>query len=1238
MLVRSACVFVACLCVVIVVFGLGAVAGDATTPTQEELRPYPFLDFEAPGPLPGAAFSGNVQYAEPSEEAAHSGKRGLSLHFTGAEKTGGQYLAFPSDMAALAKGISFWLKVVSNPGQSTLTVTFTSGDYQTQWHHAVPLGTQGWQKVVLYAEDFSVGHPPDVKPDWRRNHWVFWQFNGPEPVTVYLDDVEFLVDPRIKTTERFVNIHYYPDEYFIYNTHLQVAASKSAPTIIRCITAFRRRLVGPASVLVNGKEFDNATLALSGGKVGLSDQEYVELTGSVANYRYQVSARLECEPKRPLTYRLSLDQDTYYKQGFEIDGIRGRFNPGPAGIVRQVEDAKSIILGSLSKRRLTIEPGEGVSAVVRRDDEGQFALDLTSDAGIVEFILSPPSEAIEISLATERYHNVYDVQDAGDIAIKALFRNNTEQSRWCNYKARMTDFEGQQVFEASGAVRIAATDSTEQLLEPDVSLLGFYKCVVEAMDASTGEVFRKFITLGVIQPVERAKPPDKSGKFGVTFFCKAPELAQLIARCGIMWSRDNIYHSSMEPKPGEYRWGVMDMYTSNALKAGLWTMPINGGWASWTELDEMVKDSWSERKRVNLDAWAQWWSEMATRYKGKVGAWEISNEIYGNPVELVVDLHRAAYEAIKEVEPDVPVVANVTTGYGDTVQYLKDFLEANGAQGCDVISAHPYTGYHLSPEQGGMRELGDRVNEIIAPYFDNPRQWWTEYAWYGDDEFNPHIPCVERDWSPAIISERAQAQYIIRAYLAGMAAGVERMFYFLDQDTVMRPMPSGLLREEGIHPALCAINTICRALEYTDFVQDVELQDDVELMVFRGADHVAAAVWCTATPERRYVLRAPLAAADVQVLEMMGNTLEFPQAAKEIGIPFDGSPAFIISTKLSPEALAEALSRARLEGGGPVSIQHEAGPPVSVGRVFLKPGALEVEVCNETAKPASGKLSVLPPRPVNWGLRDEAAEFADLPPGAVVRIELQREATLPLQGSPTLLRLRASGAPPVKRNYNLLFASHSQSRLPVDDDPATWGEPRLVLDTAQYTMSCVNGVKAPSTVWEGPQDLSARLWLRWDEGKFYIGLVVRDDVHRQLADRALDMWQGDSVQLGFDAEGNAPTERPDGWDGIDDSEWEMGLFQGQPELLRTTGPGGFAVSRIEGVDFSVRREGDVTIYVAAFPWEVLAPATGEEGTIFSFNFIANDDDGNGREGWLGITGGIGETKAPRLFRKVLLVR
>ena len=140
----------------------------------------------------------------------------------------------------------------------------------------------------------------------------------------------------------------------------------------------------------------------------------------------------------------------------------------------------------------------------------------------------------------------------------------------------------------------------------------------------------------------------------------------------------------------------------------------------------------------------------------------------------------------------------------------------------------------------------------------------------------------------------------------------------LDQDTKLWNFPVAPLREQGIRPVVCGINTLCRAVEFTDFVRDVDLQADVTARVFRGADHSAIAVWSntslrsSTTPEGKYVLRAPLNARDVEILDMMGRTLKSRNGSREIAVPFDGCPAYIVSRNLSGEQLCAALEKGRI--------------------------------------------------------------------------------------------------------------------------------------------------------------------------------------------------------------------------------------------------------------------------------------------------------------------------------------
>jgi hypothetical protein len=251
-------------------------------------------------------------------------------------------------------------------------------------------------------------------------------------------------------------------------------------------------------------------------------------------------------------------------------------------------------------------------------------------------------------------------------------------------------------------------------------------------------------------------------------------------------------------------------------------------------------------------------------------------------------------------------------------------------------------------------------------------------------------------------------------------------------------------------------------------------------------------------------------------------------------------------------------------------------------------------------------------------------------------VRFGRAGLLPAPDQSARLKLQATTGKVVEREYRLLPVIRATGPLSAEDDPASWGEPTLVLDTGDRTMSCPK-LQTPSPDWGGPEDLSARLWLRWDPQALHIGLQVRDDVQHESASSPPELWQFDSVQYGFDHSGDADPSRGDGWDGRNDSEWLAGLFRGAPTLWRHTSPETVTPAPVDGVPFTQRRVGQTTLYVASFPWRVLPPATGEPGTVLGFNFIANDNDGAGRKGWLGITAGMGECKAPGKFMKAVLL-
>ncbi|MBN8526999.1 MAG: hypothetical protein J0M02_16820, partial [Planctomycetes bacterium] len=154
-------------------------------------------------------------------------------------------------------------------------------------------------------------------------------------------------------------------------------------------------------------------------------------------------------------------------------------------------------------------------------------------------------------------------------------------------------------------------------------------------------------------------------------------------------------------------------------------------------------------------------------------------------------------------------------------------------------------------------------------------------------------------------------------------------------------------------------------------------------------------------------------------------------------------------------------------------------------------------------------------------------------------------------------------------------------------------------------------------VWSGPADLSAQVWLALDGEVLRLRVVVRDDIHHQAQEPAMQ-WRSDGVQFAI---------RPPGGKAVS----ELGIaLHDDGRVLRHAWSGppasaweGSAVRTADGVRY------DVAVPTAALGLDATALRGG-----FGFNLIVNDNDGPLREGFVRIAPGIGESKDPAAFPSV----
>ncbi len=169
---------------------------------------------------------------------------------------------------------------------------------------------------------------------------------------------------------------------------------------------------------------------------------------------------------------------------------------------------------------------------------------------------------------------------------------------------------------------------------------------------------------------------------------------------------------------------------------------------------------------VNDYAWIASW--VASRYRGKVQAWEIWNEpdpaqsFWQGTVGQYVQLLKAAYPAIKAGDSNALVV------FGGPSSNDDGFIAAAYAAGAkgsfDVMATHPYQG--MADEPPEHPDDGNRwwfthlpaVRNVMLANGDGAKPiWFTEYGWSSHANY-PGIPNWKRG-----VTEAQQADYLKRA-------------------------------------------------------------------------------------------------------------------------------------------------------------------------------------------------------------------------------------------------------------------------------------------------------------------------------------------------------------------------------------------------------------------------------------------------------------------------------------------
>jgi hypothetical protein len=888
---------------------------------------------------------------------------------------------------------------------------------------------------------------------------------------------------------------------------------------------------------------------------------------------------------------------------------------------------------------------------------------VTPRAGRSADVAAPP-----VALAETTVGNVFTVGQTPSVGVTTT----GDTLAWT-----ATDTAGAVV--ARGRQAVTGTQGTLRL---PIGRLGWFSIAVTASRAGT---VLGTATTTLARLNRPASVPAGGSPFGVSahysFAGVSTDSVPLLARAGLANERDEMMWGSVERTKGSYAFPY-DAYADQLVKNDVSPLVIldygnpnyDGGKAPTSA--------------EAITAFAKYADALVGHNAGKVSSFEIWNEWnigFGQTPktpESYFALQKATYETVKADHPDVTLVA--PTLAGTDMQWFEQWMKLGGLRYTDAISLHPYM-YPQAAE--GLEPVLTQLQNLIKQYNDGKPKpiWISEQGW-------------PTGTNVLAGSETQQAANLARSALLALAGGAARYYYydFIDDglDAGNLEHNFGLLHNAadplGAYtpkPAYAAYAALTRQLTGATFSRAEKAGTGIHDLVYDRKGEPLRALWS----------QSPTAVSlhsgkELVVTDLYGNSETYtPDRDGVITLTLTGDPLYVAGPVTAVTADGNSSLSARTAFvGDPLTVDwtvdNTAGRQPSDLRLELAGGDYRLKV------PAgeSRTLAISLPAPDSAGGRTLAGDLysADrrigrLRTDVTVRDALQLQAKHVMDGSGaqqlrfTVSNLAASSHTLGSLDWTLGSASgtalqgatvpgngRQQVDVPLSVDgrspytakltapgqstatvsgtvmPVAAGastavpQRTITVDGRLDDLTGLTPIQLPQdgkvqmSGYGGATDLSGSLWFTYDQQNLYVSADITDDVHAQ-PETGSNIWQGDALQFAIGS--GAPGEQT-AW-----SEIGTALTPSGPQLYRWLANGESA-GGIPDAKVAVTRDDAAhrTTYEIAIPWSHLQPIQPADRLI-SLSLLVNDNDGNGRKGWIEWGSGIGGAKDSSLFKPAELI-
>lgn len=222
-----------------------------------------------------------------------------------------------------------------------------------------------------------------------------------------------------------------------------------------------------------------------------------------------------------------------------------------------------------------------------------------------------------------------------------------------------------------------------------------------------------------------------------------------------------------------------------------------------------------------------------------------------------------------------------------------------------------------------------------------------------------------------------------------------------------------------------------------------------------------------------------------------------------------------------------------------------------------------------------------------------------------------------------------------------MYATYVDEPIVVDGviDEQQWKD---ALTIKCDTMDSVVGIED----WKGARDMSSEFSVLWDEENLYFYAITCDETF-YTDNTTIPLRNLDSITIGLYEDGENKFARGERCSSLYE-HIELAIIDGQPDARRDrvqkyiTGPTtskSYVIPQDENFELKAARDGDYAVYEMRISWDKLYgyEYSPVEDDIMAFAFVASDNDGAGKRGYVAYGSGLGGTRNVSKFSKMIML-